>query len=72
MTELCQTRDDAELPLAHTGVDLLLELRGEAHVNALAQRLNAAAYPSHRNKPEHGTRRLAHPERDVRRCTIRS
>ena len=44
--ELSHARDDANLPLAQTGVELLLELRSEEHANALATRLNAAGYPS--------------------------
>jgi hypothetical protein len=39
-------RDDASLPLAETGVELLLELRGRDHADALAQRLGAAGYPA--------------------------
>jgi threonine dehydratase len=44
--ELAHVRDDASLPLAQTGVELLLELRGRDHADALAQRLGAAGYPS--------------------------
>ena len=46
--ELSHARDDANLPLAQTGVELLLELRSDQHADALAQRLNAAGYPSRR------------------------
>ena len=46
--ELSHARDDAALPLAQTGVELLLELRSEEHANALATRLSAAGYPSRR------------------------
>ena len=48
MIELSHARDDANLPLAQTGVELLLELRSDQHADALAQRLNAAGYPSRR------------------------
>jgi threonine dehydratase len=44
--ELAHVRDDASLPLAQTGVELLLELRGRDHADALAQRLGAAGYPA--------------------------
>jgi threonine dehydratase len=44
--ELAHVRDDASLPLAQTGVELLLELRGLDHADALAQRLGAAGYPA--------------------------
>jgi threonine dehydratase len=44
--ELSHVRDDAGLPLAQTGVELLLELRGDEHADTLAQRLDAAGYPS--------------------------
>jgi threonine dehydratase len=44
--ELSHVRDDAGLPLAQTGVELLLELRGDEHADVLAQRLGAAGYPS--------------------------
>jgi threonine dehydratase len=44
--ELSHARDDADLPLAQTGVELLLELRGEEHADALAKRLSAAGYPT--------------------------
>jgi hypothetical protein len=43
--ELAHARDDADLPLAQTGVELLLDLRGDDHVDALAERLGAAGYP---------------------------
>jgi threonine dehydratase len=46
--ELSHVRDDARLPLAQTGVELLLELRGDEHADALAERLDAAGYPSRR------------------------
>lgn len=48
--ELSHARDDAHLPLAQTGVELLLELRGEEHAQTLATRLNAAGYPSRATK----------------------
>lgn len=44
--ELAHARGDANLPLAQTGVELLLELRSDGHADALAQRLSAAGYPS--------------------------
>jgi len=44
--ELSHVRDDPGLPLAQTGVELLLELRGDEHADALAKRLDAAGYPS--------------------------
>ena len=43
--ELSHVRDDANLPLAQTGVELLVELRGTAHADALGQQLDAAGYP---------------------------
>jgi threonine dehydratase len=43
--ELSHAREDANLALAETGVELLLELRSEHHADALAKRLNAAGYP---------------------------
>jgi threonine dehydratase len=46
--ELSHVRDDPGLQLAETGVELLLELRGDEHADALAQRLDAAGYPSRR------------------------
>jgi threonine dehydratase len=46
VVELSHVRDDPALPLAQTGVELLLELRGDEHANALAARLHAAGYPS--------------------------
>lgn len=46
--ELSHARDDADLPVAQTGVELLLELRGDEHADALATRLSAAGYPSSR------------------------
>jgi threonine dehydratase len=42
--ELAHVRDDATLPLAQTGVELLVELRGSEHAEALAIRLEAAGY----------------------------
>jgi threonine dehydratase len=45
--ELSHMRDDPTLPLAETGVELLLELRGDDHADTLAARLEAAGYPSH-------------------------
>ena len=44
--ELSHAREDANLAVAETGVELLLELRSERHADALAKRLNAAGYPS--------------------------
>ncbi|HET6868238.1 MAG TPA: threonine ammonia-lyase [Solirubrobacteraceae bacterium] len=44
--ELSHARDDADLPLAQTGVELLLELRGGQHADALVTRLSTAGYPS--------------------------
>jgi threonine dehydratase len=44
--ELSHVRDDANLALAQTGVELLVELGGTAHAHALAQDLDAAGYPS--------------------------
>jgi threonine dehydratase len=44
--ELSHVRDEPDLPLAQTGVELLLELRGNEHADALAERLDAAGYPS--------------------------
>ena len=44
--ELSHVRDDASLPLAQTGVELLVELRGAAHADALAKDLDAAGYPT--------------------------
>lgn len=44
--EVYHVRDDAGLPLAETGVELLLELRGGDHAGALAERLDAAGYRS--------------------------
>jgi threonine dehydratase len=44
--ELSHVRDDPSLPLAQTGVELLVELRGTAHAEALARDLAAAGYPS--------------------------
>jgi threonine dehydratase len=44
--ELAHVRDDASLPLAQTGVELLVELRGAAHADALARALAAAGYPA--------------------------
>jgi threonine dehydratase len=44
--ELSHVRDDASLQLAETGVELLLELRGDDHADALAERLDAAGYPT--------------------------
>jgi hypothetical protein len=44
--ELSHVRDDADLPLAQTGVELLVELRGAAHADALATDLDAAGYPT--------------------------
>jgi threonine dehydratase len=44
--ELSHVRDDASLPLAETGVELLLELRGDEHADALAARLEAAGNPT--------------------------
>jgi threonine dehydratase len=46
VVELSQMRDDPTLPLAETGVELLLELRGDDHAETLAGRLEAAGYPS--------------------------
>ena len=46
--ELSHAREDMNLPLAETGVELVLELRSEAHADALAERLAAAGYPSSR------------------------
>jgi threonine dehydratase len=43
--ELSHVRDDPSLPLAETGVELLLELRGDDHAATLAERLHAAGYP---------------------------
>jgi threonine dehydratase len=43
--ELSHVRDDATLPLAQTGVELLVELRGTAHADVLARELDAAGYP---------------------------
>jgi threonine dehydratase len=44
--ELSHAREDADLALAETGVELLLEFRSKQHADTLAQRLNAAGYPS--------------------------
>jgi threonine dehydratase len=44
--DVSHVRDDATLPLAQTGVELLLELRGTAHADALAKDLDAAGYPT--------------------------
>jgi hypothetical protein len=44
--ERSHVRDDANLPLAQTGVELWVELRGTAHADALAKDLEAAGYPS--------------------------
>jgi threonine dehydratase len=46
--ELSHAREDANLALAETSVELLLELRSEQHADALTKRLNAAGYPSRR------------------------
>jgi threonine dehydratase len=46
VVELSHVRDDATLPLAQTGVELLVELRGDEHADALATQLAAAGYPS--------------------------
>jgi threonine dehydratase len=43
--ELSHVRDDATLPLTQTGVELLVELRGIEHADALAKDLDAAGYP---------------------------
>jgi threonine dehydratase len=42
--ELAHVRDDATLPLAQRGVELLVELRGDEHADALAKQLEAAGY----------------------------
>jgi threonine dehydratase len=42
--ELSHVRDDPTLPLAETGVELLLELRGDDHADTLAERLHDAGY----------------------------
>jgi hypothetical protein len=42
--ELAHVRDDATPPLAQTGVELLVELRGNEHADALAKQLEAAGY----------------------------
>ena len=44
--ELSHVRDDPTLPLAETGVELLLELRGDDHADMLAERLDSAGYPA--------------------------
>jgi threonine dehydratase len=44
--ELSHLRADPQLPLADTGVDLLLEVRGEAHAAALVEQLHTAGYRS--------------------------
>ncbi|MEA2178953.1 MAG: threonine dehydratase [Solirubrobacteraceae bacterium] len=46
--ELSHVRDDAALALADTGVNLLVEVRGDDHAAALAARLANAGYPSQR------------------------
>jgi threonine dehydratase len=46
--ELSHVRDDAQLALAQTGVELVLELRGEEHADVLVERLEAAGYASRR------------------------
>ena len=46
MIELSHVRDDATLPLAQTGVELLVELGGTAHADALANDLDEAGYPT--------------------------
>ena len=43
--ELSHAREDMNLPLAETGVELVLEVRSEEHADALAERLGAAGYP---------------------------
>jgi threonine dehydratase len=59
--ELSHARDDADLPLAQTGVEMLLELRGEEHADALAERLGAAGYQhGYRYRPEHKAFGLTH------------
>jgi threonine dehydratase len=42
--ELSLPRDDASLPLAQTGIEMLVELRGAEHADALAKALDAAGY----------------------------
>jgi threonine dehydratase len=42
--ELSHVRDDPTLPLAETGIELLLELRGDDHADTLAERLHDAGY----------------------------
>jgi hypothetical protein len=46
VVELAHLRKTRRLPLARTGVDLLVELRGDEHANALARQLTAAGCPS--------------------------
>ena len=46
MIELADDRDDKNLPMAQTGIEPLLELRGDQHGDALAERLNEAGYSS--------------------------
>ena len=46
VVELSHVRADASLPLAETGVELVLELRGDEHADALTDLLDAAGYPS--------------------------
>ena len=49
--ELVHVRDDPDLPLAQTGVELLLEVRGDEHTDALAERLQAAGYSTRGLQP---------------------
>ena len=44
--ELEHVRDDPDLPLAETGVELLVELRDDEHARQLAERLQTGGYPS--------------------------